>query len=220
MKFAWYEFVSNVEERHLCLSRIKESFGNDPDFYSAYLEITQTYNSPVRELKAIKALKAAIRKGKIQTVVIPSFENIYMAEVRTYSVLMNLMHSGVRIAIGTPDNFQTEEDLFEKCLDAQRECVITVLSIPMITMSDCRIGWSGKTPFVRLEEDCTDADGAQHPTRMLYADAVREFRESGFFLYRSDVGAWCHVSSFMAELMIETYDISNEIMLDSILQSL
>lgn len=165
--YAWYEFVNNVEEKHACLSRIRESFGKDPDFYSAYLEIPLEYNAPMRELKAIKALKAAIRKGKIQTVVIPSFENFYMAEVRTYSVLMNLMRSGVRIAIGEPDNYQTEEDLFEKCLDAQRECVITVLSIPMITMSDCRISSRGDAPFIRLEEDCDEDDAAWYPVRML-----------------------------------------------------
>lgn len=220
MKYAWYEFVNNVEEKHHCLSRIRKSFGEDPDFYSAYLEIPREYNAPMRELKAIKALKAAIRKGRIQLVVIPSFENFYMAEVRTYSVLINLMRSGVCVAIGDPENVQTEEDLFEKCLEAQQECAITVLSIPMITMSECRVSNRSDTPFIRLEEDCDEDDADWYPVRMLYADAVKQYRDTGFYLYRSDVGAWCHVSSFMAEMMIGVYDINSEIMLETVLQCL
>ena len=218
MMYACYEFVSNVEEKHIRLSRIKESFGNDPNFYSAYLEIPRKYNAPIRELKAIKALKAAIKKGKIQMVVIPSFDNFYMAEARTYSMLLNLMRSGICIAIENPDNVQTEQDLFEKCLDAQMECVITVLSIPV--MSDCRIAWGGNTPFIRLEEDCTTADDALYPNRMPYADAVERFCDSGFFLYRSDVNSWYHVSSFMAERMLEIYDINKKIIRKNILLSL
>lgn len=220
MKYAWYEFVTNVEEKNLRRGQVLEALEKDPDFYSAYFEIPQEYNAPVREMKAIKALKAAIKKGKIRTVVIPSFENFYMAEIRTYNLLTNLMRAGVRIAIGTADNLQTEEDLFEKCLEAQQECVITVLSIPMITMANCRVERGVSAPFIRLEEDCTEDDDTRFPIRMLYADAVMQYRKSGFYLYRSDVEAWCHVSSFMADMMIDTYNINNEIMTDIILQSL
>ena len=108
--YAYYEFVSNVEDKQTRRNQIRASTFEDPDYYSSYLEIASKYNAPMRELGALKALKAAIRNGKIQTVVIPSFENLYLEEARSHNLLLNFLKNGIQVAVGNPYNIQTEED--------------------------------------------------------------------------------------------------------------
>ena len=174
MKYAYYEFVSSEEEKQSRLKQIRESFGKDPDYYSAYLEIAPRYDAPTSELRALKSLKTAIRKEKIQTVVIASFENFYMAEVHTLNLLLNFMRNGIQVAVGTPSNIQTEDDIYAKYFDAQMECIMTVLSIPMIAEEDCVICCVGDTPFIRLKKECTEEDLRGYHTKMRYADAVKK----------------------------------------------
>lgn len=216
MKYAYYEFVSNEEEKQSRLKQIRESSCKDPAYYSAYLEIAPRYDAPIRELKALKALKAAIRKGKIQTVVISSIENFYMEEAHTLNLLLSFMGNGIQIAFGTPSNIQSEDDIYAKYFDAQMECIITVLSIPMITMKDCRIYCLRDTPFIRLLEDCTEEDLCRYEAKMLYADAVKQYRATGFFFYRSDVKSWYHIRNYIAEQMIESYNLCYKTLFESI----
>ena len=214
--YAYYEFVSNAEEKQARLKQIRASSFEDPAYYSSYLEIAPKYDAPMRELRALKALKAAIRKGKLQTVVISSFENLYMEEEHAFNLLLNLMKNGIQVAVGNPSNLQTEDDLLGKCVDAQMKCIGTILSFPMITMEECRIHFVSDTPFIRLLDDCTQEDQHWYYTEMLYADAVEKYRKTGFFFYRSDVRSWYYIRDYIAEQMIEFYKTAYQILFESI----
>lgn len=126
-----------------------------------------------------------------------------MTEERASCLLLNFIRNGVQLAIGNSYNVLTEEDIYEKCFDAQMECIATVPSIPMITMQECWIYCVNDTPFIRLLEDCTQEDQRWYHTKMLYMDAVEKYQKTGFFFYRSDVKSWYHIRDFMVEQMIE-----------------
>ena len=44
--------------------------GKHPDYYSSYLEVAPGYNASWNELQALCSLKAAVRRGKIQLLVL------------------------------------------------------------------------------------------------------------------------------------------------------
>lgn len=208
MMYAYYEVVSSEEERKCRLKQIKDSVAGDICYYSAYIEVSPRYDAPLRELRAMRSLKAAIKRGRIQTLVISSLENLYMQETHALSVLFDFVEAGVQIALGEPTRVLTENDLFKLAYDAQMEYIMTTLSIPLITMQDCVVHFVGDSAFIHLEEDFPGENHYNHTERMLFIDAVRKFIDIGFFVYRADVQAWYHIPDYMAEAMKESYEIA------------
>jgi len=208
MKFAYYEVVSSQQEKKLRLQEIEESVGKDPDYYSSYLEVAPVYNASWKQLRALCALKAAVRKKKIQLLVIPSLENLHMSENRTVNLLLDFMDKGVQIALENPENIQTEEKILALAQESRLEYINTVLSIPLIRMERCVVQFFGESAFLYLEKDVPKEGCFGYSEKMLFIDAVRKFQDAGFFLYRADMQAWYHIPCYMAAVMIDTYEIA------------
>ena len=206
MKYAYYEFVPNEEEKRLRLQQLNELAKADPDCYSAYMEIASRYNAPLMELRAMKALKAAIRKGKVDMIVIPSFANLYMEQVRAHDLLLDFLNKGVCIAIGEPQNILSKQDIYDEYDIAQEECVENVLTIPMNAGKKCVVHHSRNDTYLRLVEDCVGESLTLCGVKMLYSDAVKRYQARGFYFYRSDVKSWYHVDANIAAMMIESYE--------------
>ena len=210
MKFAYYEVVSSQEEKKLRLQEIKTSVGQHPDYYSSYLEVAPAYNASWKQLRALCSLKAAVRKEKIQLLVIPSLENLHMSETRAVNLLLDLMDKGVQIALENPENIQTEEKILTLAQESQLEYIYTVLSIPLIRMESCVVHFFGESVFIYLEKDVPKENGFGCSEKMLFIDAVRKFQDAGFFLYRADMQAWYYIPCYMAAVMIDAYEFADE----------
>lgn len=207
MKFAYYEVVFSREEKERRLQEIKASMRENPDYYSSYLEVAPGYNASWNELRAMCSMKSAVRRGKIQLLVIPSLENLHMEETRAVYLLLDLMAKGVKIALRNPKNIQTKEMILDLAWESQLECIYTVLIIPLITMEHCVIHFLGQSAFIYLEQDAPKRDYSfGRVENLLFIDAVRKFQKTGFFFYRSDVQACYHIPDYMAAVMIDCYE--------------
>jgi len=198
MKYAYYEVVATQEEKERRLQELQRSVGSDPNYFSAYLEVAPPYDAAWKSLRAMCSMKAAVRRGSFQVLVIPSLLNLQMSESRAVRLLKELMDKGVQIALGAPENLQTEESIRAMAEEARMEYLYTVLSVPLITMESCELHYFGESAFVYLEKDVPEKHYFQHTEKMLFIDLVRKFLDTGFFLYRSDMQSWYHISADMA----------------------
>lgn len=204
MNYAYYEVVSTEEEKQERLRQILAEAGNDPHYFSAYIDVTTRYNCPWSFLKSMQSLKTAVRRGRVQILVIPSLQKLYMHEYRALSFLLSLMQQGVQIAVGTPSDIQTEEALLDLVVESQVYYVQTQVFLPLAFISDCIVYHSGKYCRIHLSRDTPDAFSYQTKTHMSLPKAVITYRSTGFYLYRSDVKGWYSVSPDLADFMLQT----------------
>jgi len=201
MKYAYYAIVPSQEQKEEFQRLLKERAEGDDNFYSAYIDVAPDYNGPLQERRAWRSLQAAVRKEKLQIVVIQSLDNLYMGEIRAYSVLKRLMTHGVQIALKYPQSILSDDELLKLAVEAQMDYFMKELAVPLLTMDDCLIHNTYSTSYV-----CLGTDTAIHPffhksEIMCFSDAVNKYKDTGFFLYRTDRKGWYYIDSVFAEEM-------------------
>ena len=213
MKYAYYEAAATEEEKQARLAGIKAAARTDPDYYSAYLEVAPAYDAPLYKRKALNSLKAAIKRGKVEKVVISSLENLAMEELTAAYLLEEL---GVPVALGDPGNVLSREDIERLVFESQESFLMTKLAVPLITMDYCYVWKIGGRACVSLETEHWPQSRNRAGERMTLIEAVEKNLQEGFYLFREDVMAWYFVPDYLAERMKALYEIGNETLLESI----
>ncbi len=213
MKYAYYEAAKDENEKEQRLRAIKDMTKDDPNYYSSYIDVVPRYTGVLSERRSYRSLKAAVRRGAVDIVVIPDMRSLQMQTSDVLYISEQLMRLGARIAFGRPDNIQDSDSLIEECWDVEDEYIDKSLFVPLFTMDDCYVN----KDFVYLDEACLKRENSFASTyhKRTFIDVVHELRESGFFIYRPDVSSWYHVSSFMAERMIKYFDLFYQTLFES-----
>ena len=206
MKYADYATAPTVEQGEALRSLLRKDAASDSDLYSIYIDVAPEYNDPLQKRRGWCNLQAAIRRGKVQVVVIQSMENLYVSEARGYFMLKRLMERGVQIAHKHPRNTLTEDSLMKLATESQLEYFVKNLAVPLITMDDCLVHDGFSSGFI-----CLGTDPSVHPyfsgrhKTMSFPDAVQEYKDNGFFLYRPDKNGWYHVDPVFAGVMYDFF---------------
>lgn len=218
MKYAYYEVVKTEKEKKARLDEWKEQKKTDKSFHTVYIEVAPLYSNLHIERQAMMSLKKAVQNKTVQLVVIHSLDNLYMEEEYAYGFLSGLIDNGAKIAIGYRSNIKTDQELRQLCYDAKENYVMDELSVPLITMEECYVDERFEWPFILMEKDFdVEDDNKDCYEKMFLCDAVKKYRDTGFFLYRADVDDWYRIQGYMVDMMQEIYDISYKIMMESIM---
>ena len=213
MKYAYFEVVKNEEEKKARQLELKHRAKEDENYYSSYIQVAEDYNSSLYECTALKSLKAAIRKGNVNIVVVPGIQGLRMQPMNAYCFLCKLAETGVSIAFGYPENIQSPNDLIAALCDAEDEYIYNSLFIPMFTMEYCYASRFS----VYLEKDIGQlGEKISYYKKRLFIDVVRERSKCGFYIYDSDNDGFYHISEFMAERMQNMFDIGYQTLSESI----
>lgn len=219
MKLAVYDVVRTPEEKKLRLADIKAENKNNPDFYSAYIDVAPEYNEAFSDRCGYRSLTRAIREGKVDTVRIPSFERMYMFEGYAFHLMNVLKEKGVRAILRLGNDKlttdMTDAELGMKFEDYIQEYLFTTVSLHAITLEDCFFR-SGPTPRLCLTNDAASVRRGfgQLPgdRQMLFIDALRECENTGFWFYRTDVSGWYYVCAEDVPVLTAAFDELYELM--------
>lgn len=212
MKFGYYDLAADEAEKVDKLRALRAQFGTE---VSPYIEVAPEFHAPMHQRKAMRALMAAVRKGRFQTVLLPSVAALHMHSFRACELLMGFYDKGIQIALGKPDNVLSREQAEAAVWEAEWEYVATNLSVPLITMETCHIRDTGGSAVIYLEKDYRRREGFMS-IQMPLIEAVRTYCEQGFYLYRADVQALYYISKPLAEEMIKICTVGNQTVLESI----
>lgn len=201
MKYAYYATAPSQEQKESFLWMLGKHTAGDETFYGVYIDVAPEYNGALQDRRAWRSLQAAARKGRIQIVVIQSIDNLSMGEIRAYSMLKRLMAHGVQIALKYPQSILSDDELFKLAVEAQADYFMEELAVPLLTMEDCLVHAPYATPFICLGTDPTTHDFFRESEIMCFADAVEKYKETGFYLYRTDREGWYHISDVFAQEM-------------------
>lgn len=201
MKYAYYAIVPSQEQKESFLWLLGKRTAGDEAFYGAYIDVAPEYNGALQDRRAWRSLQAAVRKGRIQVVVIQSMDNLSMGEIRAYSMLKRLMAHSVQIALKYPQRILSDDELMKLAVEAQMDYFMKELAVPPLTMDDCLIHNTYSTSYI-----CLGTDTAIHPffrksEIMCFSDAVNKYKDTGFFFYRTDRKGWYYIDSVFAEEM-------------------
>ena len=206
MKYAYYVVASNDEQKESFQNALKEQVGGDEDFYAAYIEVAPEYNGALQDRRAWRSLQAAVRKGKIQILVIQDMDNLHMGEYRAYSMLKRLMDRGVQIALKNPRMILSVDELLKLAVQAQADYFMENLAVPLLTMENCLVHAPFGTPFICLGTDPTVHDFFRESKTMCFEDVVEQYQPTGFYLYRTDKKGWYHIDPVFAREMHKFYN--------------
>ena len=201
MKYAYYEVVASEEEKKLRKAQILNTNTGD-NFYSAYLEVAPRYDAPDSEKRAIRSLKDAIRRGKVQTVVLPSLENLRISELFAFHLFRYFQDREIRVAFGTPDNIYSPEALDLLLIDSQQKYIDDQLLTAIATREDCYVQEKHGYAHIHLKQDFPGEEPYTQYRIMDFVQAVETYKSVGFYLYRPDISDWYPVSDFMAEQIL------------------
>ena len=207
MKYAYYGAVSGEAEKLICLERIRASVGQDRDYYKTYLEMAPGYNCPVCELKALRNLRAAIRRGKVDKVVILDPRSLAMGEDNLSWLLHDFLGRGVRVAFGDPDNVRTGADINRFIREGMLAFVRDRLRGPMETGSPCLVRFVTDTPYVYLEGEFPEKLPARLTRQMTFPEVVEAYEETGFVLFLRDKGGYYRIPGVMTEMIRREYGV-------------
>lgn len=229
MKKAFYEVVKTEEEKYRRIRELKEAHKGDTDFYSAYIDVDIRYNESISRRKGFQSLMNAIRKKKVDTIFIPSFEAFRISEMYALNILLRFKNRGIKIQIGTGNkeisNSVSEEEIDAKMRNLYEDYLLTSVSVHMITMEECFVLSGPGVPFLFLEKDKDQAGKrysyakAEKGKKELFIDVVEKYRNEGFFFFRSDVDEWYFIDAYGVEVLSMIYEINNEIMWDTVFKS-
>ena len=217
MKYAYYEVVANEAEKQHRLTQIDTTFASDNDFCGAYLEVAPRYNASNKKKPALLSLLEAVDLGEVQILVLASLENLYMSEENIRKTLNGFLCKGVRIAIGTPGNLQSVKVMSDQLMNSQMDYILDHIHIPLVTMEDCLIRHKKRSAEIYLLRDFPEKKPRPGFEKMTFIDAVNQYQETGFRIFRKDLHAWYPVSPAMAEMMLQIFDTTYETLWDSIL---
>lgn len=198
MKFAFYEVVSSEKAKEERLEKIKETYGNSPDYFSSYLEIAQVYNTSWGTLRALCSMIADVRNGKFDTLVIKSISNLYMDERRASFLLTSLMDTGISIALEEPGKLLTKEDICDLEDYSRLDYIISQLTEPILNGRMCTVSTREESAYIKLLDHESAEKIPDDDSMMLFADAVNLYLDRSFYIYRSDIKAWYRINQFMA----------------------
>lgn len=201
MKYAYYSVVPSQEQKEYALWLLGSRTAGDADFYGTYIDVAPEYNGALQDRRAWRSLQAAVRKGKIQTVVIQSFDNLHLGEIRGYSMLKRLMAHGVQIALKCPQRILSDDELLKLAVEEQADYFIEALAVPLLTMEDCLVHYGCSTAYICLGTDPAIHDFFRKSETMCFSDAVEKYMSTGFYLYRTDKKGWYHIDSVFAQEM-------------------
>lgn len=207
MKYAYYEAVSGEEEKLLRLEQLRKNAGKDPGFYKAYLEVAPRYNCPLCELKALRNLRTAIRRGKVGKVVVTDPGNLPMGEDNLSWLLHDFLGRGVRVAFGDPDNVRTGADINRFIREGMLAFVRDRLRGPMETRSPCLVRFVTDTPYVYLEGEFPEKLPARLTRQMTFPEVVEAYEETGFVLFLRDKGGYYRIPGVMTEMIRREYGV-------------
>lgn len=231
MKKAWYEVVKTEEEKNNKIREFRENRKNYPDVYSVYIDCDIRYDTALSKRNSFRSLMNAVRKKKVDTILIPSMEAFHVSEVYALDTLLKLKKQEITVWIGTEpkgiSNLVSEKEIISKMQDLYEEYLTVKVSVPMITMEDCYVSSACSIPFVFLERDKEQAKKrysydvkAEEGNKKLFADVISESQDKGLFLFRSDVDEWYRIDPYGARILKMIYDINNEIMFEEIFKEL
>lgn len=228
MKKAYYEVVKTEEEKLRRDRELREMHKDDSDFYSVYVDCDIKYNEALSNRKSFQALMSAVRRKKVDTILISSFEAFHVSELYALTILLRFKERGVKIQVGTEEsgfsNSVSRDEIISKMYDIYEDYLFTVVSVPMITMAKCFILKRG--PFIFLEKDKEQAEKrysyakAENGEKKLFVDAIEECHNDGFFFFRSDVDEWYHIDACGVEILRSIYKINNDILFEEFFEFL
>lgn len=201
MKYAYYATAPSQEQKDGFMSLLGAQTAGHEAFYGAYIDVVTEYNGNIQDWRAWRSLQAAVRKGRIQIVVIQSMENLFMEEIRAYSMLKRLMYHGVQIALKDPQSILSNDELLKLAMETQIDYFFTELVMPLLNLEDCLVHYGYSIAYV-----CLGTDPDIHPyfldsETMCFADAVEKYMSTGFYLYRTDKKGWYHIDRVFAQIM-------------------
>ena len=201
MKYAYYATAPSQEQKESFLNLLAEQNAGNEAFYGAYIDVVTEYNGNIQDRRAWRSLQAAVRKGRIQIVVIQSMENLSMEEIRAYSMLKRLMNHGVQIALRDQQSILSNDELLKLAMEAKIDYFFEELVVPLLNLEDCLVHCGYSVAYV-----CLGTDPGIHPyfrdsETMCFVDAVEKYMPTGFYLYRTDKKNWYHIDRVFAQIM-------------------
>jgi len=230
MKKVFYAVVKNEADAAKLHADITARVGDAPDFYGIYIDSGIDYNTAVSKRRRYKAMMNAVRRGKADTILIRSFDDLFMSEVYAGSVLLHLKNKGISVIVGEGEQTfstgeMTEKEIVSKLNKLYHDYLFLNLTIPLITMEECMIRRSGKNVWVYLKSDEEEAlarypylrfwiaQSIVRPTRFI--NAVEECTANGwFFFYRKDVDHWYLIDWNGLDFLKSIYKENMRIMMD------
>ena len=209
-KKAFYAAVRSEAEAVQLMEEVTARYGEEPGFYSAYIDKDIRYNTIVSGRRRYRALRNAVRAGKVDTVLLRSADDLLVAEEYAGTVLINLAKKGVFVIVGEGVTaFSTagmsESEIYSKMFDLYLDNLLRVFMAPLTVMEECTLCKSDKRSWIYLISDAEKAENSYPlsyvrqsaaPTekRMILENAVQSCKD-GFYFYRNDIESWYFVES-------------------------
>ncbi len=230
MKKVFYAVAKTEENAVQLLEDITARYSGDPDFHAAYIDSGIHYNTAVSDRSRYKAMITTVRRGKADTILLRSINDLFMSEMHACSVLLRLKNKGISVIAGEGEQTfstaeMTEKEIISKMNELYYDYLILNLAVPLITMEECMIRRSGGNAWVYLksEEEAAHArypylrfwiaQSVVQPTRFI--NAVEECTDNScFFFYRKDVDHWYFIDRNGLDFLKSIYEENMRIMMD------
>lgn len=217
MKFAYYETAGTEEEKKQRIHQLREAHRGDESYYSAYIDVAPVYDERPYKRRGYISMINAIRKGKMDKVVMPDASKLGMPEIFLYDMIFGLRRKGIAFSVGEGETLFTSDmpdsAIRLKLYEQMMNYLLDDFFIPAFTDENCFIsGW--KVPFVYLEKDAEAARGRyscvyKSDRKKPFIDALREYGEQGCWLYRRDLNCWYPVIPDAMQGLVFAYDEYN-----------
>lgn len=233
MKKVFYTAVKTEEDAARLSADITARTGNVPDFYGIYIDSGIDYNTAVSKRRRYKAMMNAVRRGKIDTILIRSMDDLLMSEMYACAVFLRLKEYGVSVIVGKGrQSFSTgemsEHDIIVKMNELYYDYLMLNLTVPVVTLEKCVIHSSCGSAWLYLKEE-KEAACARYPylrsknhmsadRTISFIDAVTECMDSGFYFYRKDADSWYFIDPHGMEFLKYIYEDNYQILLESLMK--
>ena len=202
--YAIYKVVVSNSQKQALKEIFKQLKRADKNFYSGYVEVAPKFDEARSNRRAMMSLEKAVKKGKVDTVVLDSFENLYMNTRYAYNILCRWMDMGVSIALEEPNAIQTEDAIYQKLLNIQKEYLVKNLVIPIITYEKCYVKHFSDSIFIYFEKDFLKRETTAFGYEEACFTEVVEVKEKTLYIYRSDVNGWYRIEQTLLSNLLKS----------------